>query len=268
MKLPKLYYYYADEDLHRRKVRGHLSRYLAIKEEYEDRGGICTTAPYPYAVYNDILIMDTWEQFYDPTYTKTVVITDDEKLSVSNADIAINHHLNAEYLYAYNAPVQLLGSKYFIRRKIFDKLQSRVSEQRAVLFVPGGAREGFWGKVSKDEATALCRSYGYSVFIGETYHPDLFAEIIATKATIVVTAASTSMLEALSLRKPVLAVDTTNRMDMRNNINTIIAKGLGMSYSLASLEMFLKYPYSDIKEQIVATNGTKKVIDKILEELQ
>lgn len=226
--LPVLSYYYAKSDPYGNPVGGHEYRTRAIVSEWVARGGEAKRISAPSGHY-DMLLVDTWE-YIDNVSGFCISITGTRELSCVNPRIVVSPSLGAEQYPFDGIPVQLLGAKYFVRRKSFDKLVSSAAPYLVdISLIPGGNKREFerqvdWRLVSSGWLHAFARGAMIGLLSEiEGVSPDQFPQRLAD-ANIVITACGNSALEALSMGKSILIVKTADDQEM--NYQFLLSAGV------------------------------------------
>ncbi len=271
----KLAVYYDEVDQFGKRVRGHKARAMAFVEEwdrhYPDSHRIIEHPTWHHD--DEILLCDSWQQ-WDHMSGKTITIVDG-KMTIADPWVIIDHHFPSKNkTYARYYHMLFHGPKYFLRGDIFNTVYCNKQKRDTIVFVPGGNSDRFWSEVygetsSISQIVGLIDLAKWHIVIAEHFTAYGFAELITCKAALVITAASTSMLEALSVDVPVLAVQTTDEIAQIDNIQGIEQHNLGRQYSLSNLEQWLQ---GDVifenGSDHVASDGTQFVVSEIIKELE
>lgn len=256
----KAFFTYATTDSHGNKVKGHKMRCLSLAQEWHNRREV--------RVYNpldaDVLFCDSWHPLDMPInkHQYVVAVTDTNIVPVDSPNMIVNNnaggnHFTLEYCLRFPDAIILTGIEYFVRRKSFENIYA--THYHGIVVAPGGNIKEFNKTVDirqiEQAASTYDTRFSYLYDIGEQE----FAKSLI-KANIVICPASVTALEAISLGKVVLLVQTAS--DQELNYRYIIESRLAYEYSYANLLNALDGRL--IASKPIKANGAKKIIDVVL----
>jgi hypothetical protein len=247
------------------RVNGHWSRCASIAREWKKRGGEFVVLSDIDRYSSGILLVDTWEVLPTKQSDMTVVVSDTRALSQGSPQLIVNHNIIPRPY--ENEIVQLLGPKYFMGGNHLGEeyrgsyILDTHKLDKYVLIVPGGAVEQFNKRVDHNMVFDICNSKGMPLVFASGMKPGIFKSVMRN-ASLVVSPASTTMLEAMSMDKNVLVVRTHS--DQQDNYRFARKHKSNFTYgglrdAIANGSFSRSWPIK------VNASGTELVVNKILE---
>lgn len=263
--IPKLSIYYALLNDRGEKVNGHWNRCASIAREWRKRGGEFVVLSDIEQYSSGVLLVDTWEVLPKKQSDLTVVISDTRVVSQESPQLIVNHNI-IPCSYGSGA-VQLLGPRYFMGGNYLGEayrgnyILDKHGLDKYVMIITGGAVGEFKERVDPSLVFDICNSKGMPMVFGAGMKPGIFKNIMK-HASLIISPASTTMLEAMSIGKNVLVVKTHN--DQQDNYRFARKHKANFTYggfrdAIASGSSGRSWPID------VNTSGTSLVVDKILE---
>lgn len=238
---PRIAVYYDKEDANGRQVRGHERRVSILIRHWEKRFGkewkendliLCNR---PDVTGNsDILFVDSWRSWTTAQQVgrlplRVVYVDGRRGLSPMPADLLFSSSiLPAPIEFGVDVREIFTGWSYYIGNPY---LQKAATIRDVVLVCPGGNKDYFFKKVDVEGLRKAAREYlgcATVVLDGSTQHSMEDFALMLSQAKGVVTAAGQTMLEAMSLNKPTIFVETAD--DQKQNIIGAVTYNLASKY--------------------------------------
>lgn len=271
---PNLKIYYSTKDKYGNVVLGHSQRVRAVASQWEEMGGVwhdgkscgIDNDPSKDIYYIDIHNDNPLPQL--PLGAFTVCFSDIYQWTNNQINVLFSQCPIPENV-SVNAKASYLGFTYFPRRPEYDGIPTR--DTRQITLIPGGAGSIFFSKVDLMGIYDVAESYGYNVVILKDYTPHTAAEIVCN-SSIVVSSASVSALEAISVGKPTIIVQTA--LDQEWLYNALVDDKYQMAIpyvSTGSIAFLIERPdimidYSYRGKCNISGNGAERICRAIIHE--
>lgn len=237
-KPPRIDIYYDTHDARGNRVRGHERRVNILLDYWEEvfgkewRKKNVTMCDHPDITGNsNIIFVDSWREWTSARSTRPVlrvVYVDGRRVSPIPSDILFTTSTIVAPLEYGDVREIFNGLSYYIGNPYLDLT---ATERDVVLVCPGGNKEAFFDQVDVDKLREAVREeLGYATVVvdGSTQHSLKDFSLMLSQAKIVVTAAGQTLLEAASLDKRVLYIETAE--DQRQNAMMAVTYNLGTKY--------------------------------------